>query len=65
VLSYFKDIVEKHEMLEYARLNHHVTEARWCESSGKWKIQVEPTDTSKGPLTGDGKIIINATGVLK
>jgi cation diffusion facilitator CzcD-associated flavoprotein CzcO len=52
-------------MLEYVRLNHHVTEARWCESSGKWKIQVEPSDKSKAPLTDEGEILINATGVLK
>lgn len=63
ILGYLKEVVEKHDLAKYAKLNHRVVGAWWLEGEGKWKIEVHPGD-SDTTFFDYGEVLINASGVL-
>ncbi|OCK80948.1 FAD/NAD(P)-binding domain-containing protein [Lepidopterella palustris CBS 459.81] len=64
ILGYFQDVVEKHDLTKFARLNHRVIGAWWNEVDGKWKIKVQRGDDPNDVFEDTGDVLINATGVL-
>jgi cation diffusion facilitator CzcD-associated flavoprotein CzcO len=65
ILGYFKDIVKKHNLEGYVKMNHRVNGAWWNDETGEWKIKVQPGDDPKDAFYDIGDVLINATGVLK
>lgn len=65
ILGYFKEIVAKHNLSGFAKLNHRVLGAWWNDDLGEWKIKVQPGDDPHKAFFDTGHILINATGVLK
>jgi cation diffusion facilitator CzcD-associated flavoprotein CzcO len=65
ILSYFKDVVAKHDLLQFAKLNHRVLGAWWNDEVGKWNIKVQPGDNAEDAFFDTGDVLVNATGVLK
>lgn len=65
ILDYFKDVVEKHNLSGFAKLNHKVLGAWWSDQTGSWTIKVQRNDDPSDTFYDEGHVLINATGVLK
>jgi 4-hydroxyacetophenone monooxygenase len=57
-----KDIVRKHDLEPYIRLNTEVVEAEWVESAQAYLLMIQNEKGIRSTLTAN--IIISATGVL-
>lgn len=66
ILGYFKDVVEKFNLMEFAKLNHTVVGAWWDDARGQWKVKIQPNDKPEEEAFFDyAHVLVNATGVLK
>jgi cation diffusion facilitator CzcD-associated flavoprotein CzcO len=62
--EYFKGRATAYGVDDFVKLEHKVTNAKWDQGSGKWKIQI--TNLRDGTdITDEGEILINAAGFLK
>ncbi|KZO89789.1 FAD/NAD(P)-binding domain-containing protein [Calocera viscosa TUFC12733] len=59
--KYYEGIAEKYQVLQYVRLNHAVTAAKWDEESANWKLSI---DRPEGSFDDTCDVLINASGVL-
>lgn len=62
ILAYIKDIVRKHDLEPYIRLNTEVIEAEWVESAQAYRVMTQDNQGLCSTLMAN--IIISATGVL-
>lgn len=62
ILDYMKKTCKKYQIEKYIKYKHQVTNAKWIEAEGKWRLNVK----SEGKNLEDScDIFINAGGVLK
>ncbi|OAL47186.1 FAD/NAD(P)-binding domain-containing protein [Pyrenochaeta sp. DS3sAY3a] len=59
IKAYWKQIVEKHGLGRYIRLNSKVAKAEWAEEKGKWLVTV---DTKEGTQVDEVDFLITGTG---
>jgi hydroxyversicolorone monooxygenase len=75
ILAYLKDLVERLDLGKHIQLNTQVSEARWDESTGKWRLKLQKVKpkqdwASRAPLEvlsefeDDCDLLLHATGVL-
>ena len=63
IRQYFLDFSKRHALEKYLKLQHKVTEARWLDEMGKWKIKIEDLRSGK-TFDHTSDIFINAGGYL-
>ncbi|KAK7894332.1 hypothetical protein LTR67_006093 [Exophiala xenobiotica] len=62
ILKYFNDIVEKHDLAKFIKLQHSVIGANWDADAAKWVVEVQRADGSIFKDTCD--FLVNGTGLL-
>ncbi|OAG37868.1 hypothetical protein AYO21_07974 [Fonsecaea monophora] len=62
IWRYFKDVVEKHDLAKYIKLNHEVIGAEWNEEEGLWHVSVR--DANGQVFEDTCNVLLNGTGIL-
>ena len=63
IQDYFHQFADKYDLHKYVKLRYQVSEARWLEESGQWKVKGENLQTGE-TFDDTGQIFINAGGFL-
>ena len=63
IAKYFETFCEKYSLLKYIKTRHEVTEARWLEAEGRWRITGKDL-TSDQTFEDSCHIFINGGGYL-
>lgn len=64
ILQYLKDTVEDFQLASMLHLRHIVTEARWYDNVGKWKLNVTSLEDGR-QFEDECDVFVNAMGFLK
>ncbi|KAF2483098.1 FAD/NAD-P-binding domain-containing protein [Neohortaea acidophila] len=63
ILQYLKDTVESFQLTSMLHLRHLVTEARWYDDVGKWKVSVTNLEDGR-QFEDECDVFVNAMGFL-
>lgn len=65
--QYLEDVVAKYKLMQYIKLRHELTHARYDELSGKWHIRIRRPNATTGELeefTDTADVLFTAFGGL-
>lgn len=62
IFRYFCDIVDRHGLRKYMKLQHKVISADWDSSQSKWVVEIETADGQRFSDSAD--FLVNGTGLL-
>lgn len=63
-MQYLKDTVEGFQLGNMLHLRHLVTEARWNDDEGKWRLRITNLEDGK-QFEDECDVFVNAMGFLK
>lgn len=65
ILRYWKRVATKYDVRKHVRLNHKCVEARWNESTSKWLVRLQRTNSIEECIVEDeADVFITGTGTL-
>ena len=64
LFEYFKNCALRWNCMQYIKLNHRVTEARWDEPRSRWRIKVEDIENAS-VIDDECDVLLSCTGILK
>ncbi|KIW99944.1 uncharacterized protein Z518_10872 [Rhinocladiella mackenziei CBS 650.93] len=62
IWQYFKNVVDKHGLIKYIKLQHTVTGASWNSEEGLWEVHVRRPDGTEFQDTCN--VLVNGGGIL-
>lgn len=63
IWRYFKDVVDKHGLIKYVKLEHKIVGAYWKPEDGVWEVRVQRPDGTE--FVDTCNVLVNGGGVLK
>ncbi|ETI20877.1 hypothetical protein G647_07220 [Cladophialophora carrionii CBS 160.54] len=62
IWQYFKDVVNKHGLMKYVKLEHAVVGAYWQPEEGEWEVRVRRPDGTE--FVDRCNVLVNGGGIL-
>ncbi|KAJ5577120.1 hypothetical protein N7535_004046 [Penicillium sp. DV-2018c] len=63
IWRYFKDVVERHDLMKYIKLRHRIIAADWDAQGGIWHVRIRDEETGT-EFTDTCNVLVNGGGVL-